>query len=357
MKNKTRCLLLATTWVLACAFLSASSAQGKTTPDLAATQNSPAAQPQALQVVSGVAGCHLLPADNIWNVRVDNLPVDPRSDAYIASIGSGVGLHPDFGSGTWDGGPIGIPYNVVDAGQAGVQVSFRWADESDTGPYPIPTNPLIEGGPNSSGDRHILIIDQDNCKLYELYHAFPQTGGWRADSGAIFDLNSNALRPVDWTSADAAGLPILAGLARYDEVASGVIAHALRFTVENTRNQYVWPARHQASYDSDLDLPPMGERFRLKSSYDISGYTADVRVILQALKTYGMILADNGSNWYISGAPDERWDNDSLHALHQVPGSAFEAVDVSGLMVDPNSGLAVQAPKPPPVLWLPLMLH
>jgi hypothetical protein len=356
MKIKTCSLFLVITWIAAGSLLSASTVHGKNLPNLGIDQISGQILP-ASGAIASIAGCPLFPADNIWNVRVDDLPVDPRSDAYIASIGANTGLHPDFGSGTWDGGPIGIPYNVVDASQAGVTVSFRWPDESDPGPYPIPPNPLIEGGPSSSGDRHILIVDKDSCKLYELFSAYPQTGGWRAGSGAIFDLNSNALRPEDWTSADAAGLPILAGLVRYDEVALGVIAHALRFTVENTRDEYIWPARHQASDDNDPKLPPMGQRFRLKATYDISTYPPDVQVILQALKTYGMILADNGSNWYISGAPDERWDNDSLHVLQQVPGSAFETVDLSGLMVNPDSGQAIKVPKSPPVLWLPLMLN
>jgi hypothetical protein len=254
-----------------------------------------------------VAGCPMFPADNIWNARVDSLPVHPRSDDYISSIGRDTGLHPDFGSGTWDGGPIGIPYTTVPGTQPRVNVTFGYADESDPGPYPIPPDPPIEGGPSSTGDRHVLIVDRDECKLYELYAAYPQPdGSWHAGSGAVFDLHSNALRPTTWTSADAAGFPILSGLARYDEVASGEIRHALRFTARRTQRAYVWPARHFASSITDPSVPPMGQRFRLKASFDLTPFPPEVRVILQALKTYGMKLADNGSDWFISGAPDPR---------------------------------------------------
>jgi hypothetical protein len=286
-----------------------------------------------------LTGCPVFPDDNIWNTPVDNLPVDGGSDIYVSTIGAETGLHPDFGSGTWEGAPIGIPWVEVDGLQPKVPVAFDYTDESDPGPYPIPPDALIEGGPDSDGDRHILIVDRDNCLLYELYSCFPlPDGSWNAGSGAIFDLNSNALRPDGWTSADAAGLPILPGLVRYDEVASGEIKHALRFTTPQTRRDYVWPARHYASSLTDAKYPPMGQRFRLKSDFDMSGFSADVRVILTALKKYGMILADNGSRWFISGAPDERWDNDILRELKQVVGADFEAVDVSSLLVDPNSG-------------------
>lgn len=290
---------------------------------------------------ASIAGCPQLPVDNIWNVRVDRLPVDSHSQGYITSIGENTRLHPDFGT-VWQGEPIGIPYNIVPGSQPGVQVTFTYDDESDHALYPIPTNPLIEGGPNASGDRHILIIDRDHCKLYELYDARPRTdGSWQAGSGAIFDLYTNALRPAGWTSADAAGLPILPGLVRYDEVTAGAIRHAVRFTAAHTQMKYVWPARHYASQDTSLDLPPMGQRFRLKAAFDISGFSPQVRVILQAFKTYGLILADNGSNWYISGAPDTRWDDPLLVSeFGKVPGSAFEGVDVSSLMVDPDSGQA-----------------
>jgi hypothetical protein len=248
-------------------------------------------------------------------------------------------VHADFGSGTWDGGPIGIPYVDVPGSQPKVAVTFDYDDESDPGPYPIPPGAPIEGGPSSDGDRHVLVLDRDNCILYELYHAFPQPdGSWDAGSGAIFDLGSHALRPAGWTSADAAGLPILPGLVRYDEVAAGEIRHALRFTAPQTRRAYVWPARHYASSLTGMQYPPMGQRFRLRADFDISGFSDEVQVILQALKRYGMILADNGSPWFISGAPDGGWDDDALHDLHQVHGSDFEAVDVSSLMVDPDSG-------------------
>jgi hypothetical protein len=228
---------------------------------------------------------------------------------------------------------------AVPGTQPGVDVVFYWDDQSDPGPYPIPSDAPIEGGSAATGDRHVLVLDQGDCVLYELYKSYPESNGnWSAMSGAIYDLNSHALRPETWTSADAAGLPILPGLARYDEVAAGAINHALRFTAPDTQHAYVWPARHQASDLTGAEYPPMGQRFRLKAGYDISGFSAEAQVILQALKIYGMMLADNGSPWFISGAPDEQWDNDVLHELHEVPGSAFEAVDVSSLMLSPDSG-------------------
>jgi len=274
-----------------------------------------------------LAGCPVFPANNVWNQRVDKLPVAANSATIIASIGADTGLHPDFGSGLWDGAPIGIPITVVRAGVPRLHVSFDYADESDPGPYPIPANVKIEGG----SDRHALLLDSSTCRLYELY-ALQRTGsGWHAGSGAIWSLRSNKLRPAGWTSADAAGLPILPGLARYDEVARGRIAHALRFTVEHTRRAYIYPARHYASDSTDPGLPPMGLRVRLRADYPIAGFPRQARIVLQALKTYGMILADNGSNWYISGAPDARWSNDDLHTLGRVPGSAFQVVDTSSL--------------------------
>ena len=291
-----------------------------------------------------IDGCDIFAVDNIWNVPVDTLPVHPGSDAFVATIGATANVHADFGSGEWppgSGSPIGIPYVVVPGNQARVPVSFRYSDESDPGPYPIPPNPPIEGGDGSTGDRHIVILDRDNRVLYELYDAWPQPdGSWDAGSGAIFDLASYALRPDSWTSADAAGLPILPGLVRYDEVASGEIRHAIRFTAPQTKREYVWPARHFASHLTGSQYPPMGQRFRLKANYDISGYSPDCQVILRAMKKYGIMLADNGASWFISGAPDERWDNDVLHELHQVKGSAFEAVDVSSLQVHPDSAQA-----------------
>ncbi len=302
----------------------------------------PFAQSKPQAAPPTIAGCPLQPADNIWNVPVDQLPLDPQSDAYVNTIGRTRHVHADFGSGTWDGFPIGIPYTTVPGTQPKSSVSFWWPGESDPGPYPIPPNPPIEGDPNGDGDRHLLIVDRDNCKLYELYAAHQVNGQWQAGSGAIFDLNSNALRPAGWTSADAAGLPILPGLARYDEVAAGEINHALRFTAPQTRSAYVWPARHEASDLTGAQYPPMGQRFRLKASFVIDNrFSPFAQVILRALKKYGMILADNGSSWYISGAPDERWNNTVLHQLDVVTGDDFEAVDVSSLMVNVNSGQAL----------------
>jgi hypothetical protein len=299
-----------------------------------------------------LAGCPIYPANNVWNVRVDHLPVDPNSSAYIATIGASKKVHPDFGSGTWDGGPIGIPYCIVPGSQPRVPISFEYADESDPGPYPLPPDAPIEGGNQSTGDRHVLVLDRDNCTLYETFSSYPQPdGSWTAGSGAVFNLRSHALRPSGWTSADAAGLPILPGLVRYDEVSSGEIRHALRFTAPQTRRAFVWPARHYASSLTGPNYPPMGQRFRLKAVVDISRFSAEVQVILRALKAYGMFLADNGSSWYISGVPDPRWNNDRLVSeLGQITGSDFEAVDESSLMVDPNSGLAAESdPSPDPV--------
>lgn len=296
-----------------------------------------------------VSGCPLQPANSIWNVRVDTLPVAANSSSYVSTIGSTRTLHPDFGAGMWDGGPIGIPFITVSGGQPGVAVTFDYDDQSDHALYPVPPDAPIEGGSQSQGDRHVLVVDSTNCKLYELYYAFPQPDGtWHAGSGAIFDLTSNVLRPDTWTSADAAGLPILPGLVRYDEVAAGEIRHAIRFTAPVTQKRHVWPARHDASSNTSSTAPPMGQRFRLKASFDISSYPTAVRVILTALKQYGMILADNGSSWYLSGVPDARWNDDELVTwLQRVPGSAFEAVDVSSLMIDPNSGQAGAVSAPP----------
>ncbi len=299
----------------------------------------------AAQTETTALPCPLFPANNVWNAPIDNLPAHPLSDDYIDAIGREVTFHPDFGSGIWppeDGGPIGIPYVVVPAGQPGVPIDFYYPDDSDPGPYPIPPNPPIEGGPDSDGDRHILIVQAETCLLYEIYDAHPRSdGGWDAGSGAIFDLRTNALRPAGWTSADAAGLPILPGLVRYDEAAAGEIAHALRFTAPETQRAYVWPARHFASDLTEARFPPMGQRFRLRADYDLSGFDPIVQTILRAMQRYGIILADNGSPWYVSGAPDERWDNDILHQLDQLKGDDFEAVDISTLRLDPDSGQAV----------------
>ena len=280
-----------------------------------------------------LANCPMFPADNFWNARVDSLPVHPQSDSWIQNIGRDEGFHTDFGSGEWDGGPIGIPFNVV-AGSTvpKYDAEFYYPDESDPGPYPIPQNPNIEWG----SDHHILVVDTETCMLYETYNMSFDGANWSGGSGAIWDLNLNALRPETWTSADAAGLPILPGLVRYDEIAVGEIQHALRFTAEDTAG-YIWPARHQTS-DPQNGIPPMGARFRLKADYDISGFPPEMQVLLQAMKTYGIVLADNGSNWYVSGAPDARWDNDMLHLLDVLTGNDFEAVDTSVLMVDEDSG-------------------
>lgn len=295
----------------------------------------------ALAQGPALGGCTIFPADNIWNTPIDTLPVDPRSAAYVNTIGARLHPHADFGSGTWEGAPIGIPFAVVPADQPLVTITIApYVDESDPGPYPVPSNAPIEGGPRSTGDRHVLVLRRGECKLYELYRAFPRAGGgWNAESAAVFDLSSNALRPAGWTSADAAGLPILPGLARYEEVAAGEIRHALRFTVPQTRRAYVWPARHSASSSADPARPPMGQRFRLKAGFVVDGtFSPQGRVVLRALKTYGMILADNGSAWYISGAPHARWDDEALAAdFARVSGADFEAVDVSSLMADPNS--------------------
>ena len=299
-------------------------------------------QPTPEPTATRIAGqpCPVFPANNIWNRNISTLPVHPLSSNYINSIGLNSPVHADFGSGLWEGAPIGIPFVWVTEGQPPVSVFFtEYPKESDPGPYPVPTNAPIEGGPNGTGDRHVLVLDDGNCVLYEMFKAFPlEWGDWEASCGAVFPLTSNTLRMASYTSADAAGLPIYPGLVRYDEVATGTIRHALRFTAPITQRAYLWPARHFASDSTDPNLPPMGLRVRLKASVNISTYPQEIRVIMQALKDYGMFLADNGSPWYISGAPDERWDNDMLHLMDNLSGSDFEAVDESSLMVHPDSG-------------------
>jgi hypothetical protein len=278
--------------------------------------------------VTGAPSCPVLPDTNVWNKPVTGLPLHPNSKAIVKAIGSNMPVHADFGSGFWDGGPIGIPITVVDSSQATTSVQFGYADESDPGPYPIPSDVAIEGGNASDGDRHALIVDSDSCRLYELFslHRSP----WRAGSGAIWSLTSNALRPKGWTSADAAGLPILPGLVRYEEVAAGHINHAIRFTVSRSRRAYVYPARHYASRLTSRSLPPMGLRLRLRRDFPVKSFPRQARVVLVALKRYGMIVADNGTSWYLSGAPDARWDNDQLHTLGKVKGSDFRVVDTRG---------------------------
>ena len=307
--------------------------------------------PAVAEPVPQAPACPDFPADSYWHADVSALPVHPRSAAYVASMGLDTNVHPDFGSGTWDGGPIGIPYTVADASTPRVAVSFEYDGESDPGPYPIPRNAPIEGGPQADGDRHVLVVDRSACRLYELFDARPNPdGSWRAGSGATWDLRSNALRPDGWTSADAAGLPILPGLVRYDEVASGSIDHAIRVTARATQAAHLWPARHDAG-STNADLPPMGLRLRLRASVDVTRFPAEVQVILRAMQRYGVIVADNGSSWFLSGAPDDRWDNDVLAALRQLRGRDFEAVDASSLMADPSSGRvrgATPSPQPPP---------
>ncbi|MEZ6065396.1 MAG: hypothetical protein R3B90_06725 [Planctomycetaceae bacterium] len=288
-----------------------------------------------LGVGASLGGLRPFPADNAWNQEITNAPVDPMSDAILSTIGFDRGLHPDIGSGEWEGCKIGIPYVVVSAAQPMVPVEFtEYGDESDPGPYPLPIGTPIEGAPRDDADRHAIVIDRDNWKLYELSYAYETGAGWTGHCGAVFDLSKHPSRPAGWTSADAAGLPIFPGLVRYDEVAAGEIRHALRFTLSRTRRAYVPPASHWASRERNALLPPMGMRVRLKADVDITGYPRDVQVILRALQKYGMILADNGSDWFISGAPDERWDNDALHVLKKIKGSDFEVLRMDGLVAE-----------------------
>lgn len=280
--------------------------------------------------VAGAPGCTLFPASNPWNQRVDTLPVAAGSAALVRATGISR-LHPDFSDADADG--YGIPYNVVGSSTPGSVVRFEYADESDPSPYPIPASPRIEGG----SDRHILLVDRDACVLHELFAAERTATGWSAGSGARWNLASNALRPVGWTSADAAGLPILPGLARHEELAAGGIDHALRITLPSTQRAYLWPARHFASSERSPALAPMGMRLRVKASYDTARFGPQTRAILEAGKRHGFIVADNGSAGYVSGAPDRGWDDDDLHALHDVPASALEVVDTSRLPGTPTA--------------------
>jgi hypothetical protein len=276
--------------------------------------------------VPGAPNCPVFPETNVWNRPIDTLVVHPQSATLMTSIGLGAYLHPDFSS--ISGGNYGIPYNVVGAGARKKNVRFTWPGESDPNPYIIPRNAKFENG----SDRHLLVVDRDNCRLYELFNVRKTSTGWRAGSGAKWDMRSNGLRPAGWTSADAAGLPILPGLVRYDEVAAGVIRHALRFTAPRTRNAYIYPARHYAGESDSSSLPPMGLRLRLKASVDIDEFGPQSRVLLRALQVYGMILADNGSPLYVTGAPHTGWDDDDLHDLHQLHGNDFEVVDTSAMV-------------------------
>ncbi|MGI8507620.1 MAG: hypothetical protein ACR2MK_12630 [Solirubrobacteraceae bacterium] len=294
------------------------------------------AQPNRAAPPPRIAGCRVLPADNPWNRRVDRLPVAQDSAALIARIGLGAPVHPDFGT-VYAGAPNGIPITVVSNRTPGVSVRFTYASESDRRRYPLPRGVAIEGGPDSTGDRHVIVVDRSTCTDYELFAAYPHSGNyWTAGSGAIFDLRSDHLRPAGWTSADAAGLPILPGLARYGEVAAGAVDHALRFTAPCTGDRYVYPARHVAQSCSGPFAPPMGLRVRLKASVSISTLPYQARVIATALKRYGLILADNGSPWFISGAPDRRWNDAALHELDRLSGRDFQVVDTRSL---PHPGL------------------
>ncbi len=306
------------------------------------------ARAAGLEPVAVTPRCRILPPDNIWNTPVETLPVHSRSFDYTNSIGLDHTVHADFGSGVWPPGsnsPIGIPFIEVGPTVPPVTIEYvAYGAESDPGPFPIPLDAPVEGGLDGTGDRHVIALDRSRCMLFELFDARPVDGIWEAASGASYDLSSNRLRPSGWTSADAAGLPIFPGLVRYDEVASGSIDHAIRFTAPRTQRAYVWPARHLASADPDPALPPMGQRFRLRVDFDTSGFHPDVQVILTAMKRYGLVLADNGSSWFVSGAPDPRWDNDVLRQLGQLTGADFEAVDVSSLQVAPDSGMARMVP-------------
>jgi hypothetical protein len=322
--------LAAATVLVAC-----SSSTDSSNPQLTTSEPTTTApvSPETIKEVAGggsLGARRVFPANNPWNTDITNSPVDPNSSTLIASCGA-KNLHQDFGT-VYAGAPNGIPYILVGAGQPKVPLTFDYADESDPGPYPIPAAAPIEGGANGDGDRHVIVVDTSAWKLYELYDAHPNKTGtsWHAGAGAVFDLNSNALRPAGWTSADAAGLPIFPGLVRYDEAAvAHAINHALRFTCPKTRNSYISPARHFASNSSSTALPPMGMRVRLKANFDTSSFTPTVRTILRAMMHYGMFVADNGSGWYVSGAPDSRWNDDEIAKLSRVPSSAFEVIKMA----------------------------
>jgi hypothetical protein len=298
------------------------------------------AVPAAARPPAGAPNCPMFPATNVWHSDISRLLVHTRSAQWLASMSASTRrLHPDFGPSDDPAVPYGIPYLSVAGSHATVNVEFEYADESDPGPYPFGSDTPIEGGRGSGGDMHAIVVDRDTCKLYETWYTHSY-GPWRAGSGAIFDLRSNAMRPAGWTSADAAGLPILPGLLRRDEVLAGTVDHAIRVTAQRTDRRYVWPARHHAGAANDQTLPPMGARFRLKASYSLAGLRPDTQVVLRAMKKYGLILADNGSNWYFQGTADNAWNTDFLDEIKDVPASAFEAVEASSLMIDPNSARA-----------------
>ena len=314
----------------------------------------PAGPAAAGSPVPGAPSCPMFPVDNAWNADVSSLPVHARSGAWLASMGaSSKRLHPDFGPSFGEQPvPYGIPYTVVGNGHGTTVPQFDYDDESDHVPYPFTADTPIEGGQQAGGDRHALIVNRDTCTLYELYDAHWSASGATAGSGAVWDLRSNALRPSGWTSADAAGLPILPGLLRRDEVRAGAVTHAIRVTAARTDRSFVWPARHQAGAASDADLPPMGGRFRLRANFDISRFRADTQVVLRAMQRYGLIVADNGSDWFITGTAEDGWDTDMLDEIKSVPASQFEAVDASGLMISPDSGASRSTTSPTAGYWL-----
>jgi hypothetical protein len=292
-------------------------------------------------IVPGAPHCPVFPANNVWNTAITDLPVASQSAAWLVSMSSSTTfLHPDFGPSGDPGAPYGIPFVVVSPLHPLVHVSFDYADQSDRGPYPFGASTPVEGGSKATGDRHAIMVDPATCTLYELYDARYSPAGSTAGSGAIWNLRSNKLRPAGWTSADAAGLPILPGLLSYSEVRSGKITHALRMTAETTDARYIWPARHEAGAREDPSLPPMGARFRLKASFDVRRYSKKAQVVLRAMQQYGLILADNGSNWYFQGTADPRWPIALVDELKTVPASAFQAVDESSLELSPSSGAA-----------------
>jgi hypothetical protein len=275
---------------------------------------------------------------SLWNQDISSAAVDSNSTAIINFIGPTIGLHPDFGQGEYQGSTIGIPYSVVNLQQPNIPINFTaYGDESDPGPMPIALTDPIEGYPNpGTGDRHVLVLDNSNCFLYEMDSSYPQTSSWNADSAAVWDLLGNEQRPYTWTAADAAGLPIFPGLVRYDEVAASAINHAIRFTLQNSRAAFIPPASHWAANSTNALAAPMGMRLRLKSTFDVSGYSTTNQVILNAFKKYGIIMADNGSSMYIGGAPDERWSNDDLHNLDQVQASDFEVIEMTPVYTSAN---------------------
>ena len=300
-----------------------------------ASGRSSATTPQ--KAVAGTT-CATFPADNWWHADVRGLPVDPRSRSWLSHMSTSVELHPDFGPSFGDGPNYGIPVTVVRHSHARVHVRFQYAGESDKVRYPLGRDTRVEGGIRSSGDRHAIIVDKGTCRLYETFATHRQNGKWLAGSGAVWSLKSDALRPRGWTSADAAGLPILPGLLRWNEVRAGTIDHAIRFTTDITSMHHLWPARHDAGSKRSLKYPPMGARFRLRASYHPAGFGAKARAVVQAMKTYGLVLADNGSPWFFQGEQNARWPDSLIEQLKRIPASKFVAVDTSSLMISKDSG-------------------